>query len=355
MTTKPTRLFLDIHAIQSLPPSNINRDDTGSPKTAQYGGVRRARVSSQSWKRAMREYFYEHSEEESLGTRTKRVIEYVAKEIISQEHDISEKDATKLSKDILKLAGVPTNGKVLFFIGNEEAEKLAKAAIEQNKDKKSVQEILKTNPALDVVLFGRMVADDKDGLGVNAVSQVAHALSTHAAQTEFDYFTALDDFQSSEESGAAHLDTVEFNSSTLYRYANVAVHELLKQLDDKESVLNALKLFVSAFANSLPTGKVNTFANQTLPQALVVTVRTDRPVNLISAFETPVKSSAGYVGKSIDQLAKEMVKVEKMVQAPAFTFYVSLEEAQALSEIATEKASMPVLLEDLVQDLANLM
>ena len=55
------RLFVDIHAIQSLPPSNVNRDDTGSPKTAIYGGVRRSRVSSQSWKRAIRQYFNNES------------------------------------------------------------------------------------------------------------------------------------------------------------------------------------------------------------------------------------------------------------------------------------------------------
>lgn len=59
-------MFIDIYALQTVPPSNINRDDTGSPKTAMYGGVRRARVSSQAWKRAMRESFPEYLPELSL-------------------------------------------------------------------------------------------------------------------------------------------------------------------------------------------------------------------------------------------------------------------------------------------------
>lgn len=357
MTTKPTRLFLDIHAIQSLPPSNINRDDTGSPKTAQYGGVRRARVSSQSWKRAMRAYFNQNGEQGNVGIRTKEIVQYVANKISDFDTSLTTEDALKKADEVINKAGIKTKdykAKALFFLSDGQASQLAQAAIDGEKDKKVLQAIVKASPAVDIVLFGRMVADDPS-LNEDASAQVAHAISTHAVQTEFDFFTAVDDLAPEDNAGAGMLGTVEFNSSTLYRYANVAVHELLKQLDDKESVLSALKLFVSAFANSLPTGKVNTFANQTLPQALVVTVRPDRPVNLVSSFEKPVKSSAGYVGKSIDQFAKEMVKVEKMVQAPAFTFYVSLEEAQALSEIATEKASMPVLLEDLVQDLANLM
>ena len=119
------------------------------------------------------------------------------------------------------------------------------------------------------------------------------------------------------------LGTIEFNSSAMYRYANVAVHELYRQLDDKEQTLNTLKLFIEAFANSMPTGKSNTFANQTLPQAIVVTVRNDRPVNLVSAFEEPVKSSEGYVAKSIEKLFEEFKNVEKFVRRPEFTLYVT--------------------------------
>lgn len=351
MTTNQ-RLFLDIHAIQTLPPSNINRDDTGSPKIAQYGGVRRARVSSQSWKRAMKKYFYDNSEQKNLGKLTKGVVEYVAHKIREQNHNITEEKSDELSQNILKVAGIPANGKTLFFIGNTEADKLAKAAIDDHKDKDEVKEILKSNPAIDISLFGRMVANDK-GLGVDAASQVAHAISTHAVQTEFDYFTAIDD---ENEVGAGHLDTAEFNSSTLYRYANVAVHELLEQLlEDKESLINTLSLFIEAFTKSLPTGKVNSFANQTVPQALVVALRNDRPINLVSAFEKPVKSTEGYVRKSIEKLSDEFIKVEKFVNKPVLTFYITLEDVDGLKNIGgLEKNSVSDLLNDFSKELSSL-
>ena len=149
------------------------------------------------------------------------------------------------------------------------------------------------------------------------------------------------------------LGTVEFNSSTLYRYANVAIHELSKQLGNKESLENSLSLFIEAFAKSLPTGKVNTFANQTLPQTLIVTVRSDRPVNLVSAFEEPVKSIEGYVTKSIDKLAKEFIKVEKFVDTPLMTFYVTLHESDSLKQIGEEKDSVSKLLEDFSEMIAQ--
>ena len=355
MKTKQ-HLFLDIHAIQTLPPSNINRDDTGSPKTAQYGGVRRSRVSSQSWKKAMRNFFNINSEKSDVGIRTKEIVQYVADKIIEIDHSIDVEAALKKSDDIINKAGVKTKdfkAKALFFLSDTQARQLAQAAIDNISDKKQLQKLIKSGPAVDIALFGRMVADDPS-LNEDASSQVAHAISTHTVQTEFDFFTAVDELSPEDNAGAGMLGTVEYNSSTLYRYANVAIHELLVQLGEKKSVVNSLKLFVEAFANSMPTGKVNTFANQTLPQALVLSLRTDRPVNLVSAFEEPVKSSDGYVSKSIDKLAKEFTKVEKMVKKPILTFYVSLEDGGELSKIGIEKNSLSELLEDFSKELVEL-
>lgn len=180
--------------------------------------------------------------------------------------------------------------RALLFLTKTQVEKIAEAAIEGKKDKKSLKRILNEEHTLDISLFGRMVASDPS-LNEDASAQVAHAISTHAVQTEFDYYTAVDDLAPEDNAGAGMLGTIEFNSSTLYRYANVAAHELVRQLVDKEAVVSALQLFIEAFSNSMPTGKVNTFANQTLPQALIVIVRRDRPVNLVSAFENPVKSN----------------------------------------------------------------
>mgnify|MGYP000850969476 CR=1 FL=1 len=242
------RLFLDIHVIQTVPPSNINRDDTGSPKTAQYGGVRRARVSSQSWKRAMREYFHENSAQENIGVRTLELVQYVKEKILKIDKEIDEIEAKELASNVLKEAGISLKddkAKALFFMGDTQSHRLAQAALDGVKDKKALKEILRENPAIDIALFGRMVADDPS-LNEDASSQVAHAISTHAVQTEFDFFTAIDDKKPDDNAGAGMLGTIEYNSSTLYRYANVAVHELLHQLDDKDSVINTLKLFLSS-------------------------------------------------------------------------------------------------------------
>lgn len=351
------RLFLDIHAIQTLPPCNINRDDTGSPKTAQYGGVRRARVSSQAWKKAMRDYFYANSEESEVGVRTLEIVQYVAGKIRKLKNSIGEEESLKMADTIFNSANVKTKdrrAKALFFLGNEQAEKLARAAIEEVKDKNILQDILKKNPAVDIALFGRMVADDPF-LNEEASAQVAHAISTHAVQTEYDFYTAVDDLAPKDNAGAGMLGTIEFNSSTLYRYANIAVHELLKQLQDKETTVDTLKLFVEAFAKSLPTGKINTFANQTLPQILVVTLRKDRPINLVSAFEKPVRSSDGYTEQSIEKLACEFKRVEKFAEKPLATLYVELSETQAFSELGENKTSLKDLLDDLAQETVELL
>lgn len=346
--SKKQRIFLDIHAIQTLPPSNINRDDTGSPKTCQYGGVKRSRVSSQSWKRAMRTYFYEQSEQENVGVRTKDIVRYIADKIIEIDPTKSD-EAFILAEKVINLAGVKTKdgkAKALFFLGDSQAKDLAKAAVENNTDKKHLKSILKDNPAIDIALFGRMVADDPS-LNEDASSQVAHSISTHSVDTEFDFFTAVDDLAPEENAGAGMLGTVEFNSSTLYRYANVAIHELYKQLENKEGVINTSKLFIKSFANSLPTGKVNTFANQTLPQYVLVSLRGDRPVNLVSAFEDPIKSNDGYVEKSVKALVNEYEKVQKIVNKPIKSFLVDINNYEFTGTDIEIEESLNKLIEDL--------
>ena len=54
-------MFVEVHVIQNYALSNLNRDDTGAPKTCEFGGARRARISSQCLKRAVRTYFREEA------------------------------------------------------------------------------------------------------------------------------------------------------------------------------------------------------------------------------------------------------------------------------------------------------
>lgn len=344
------RLFLDIHAIQSVPSSNINRDDTGSPKTAQYGGVTRSRVSSQSWKKAIRNYFKEYGNQADVGIRSLEVVRYIAEKIKNQDTDINAEDAMNLADKVLNDAGVKTKdqkARALFFISSKQAEHLAQAALEGNYVKKELKELLKKDPAIDIALFGRMVADDPL-LNQDASSQVGHAISTHAVQTEFDFYTATDDFSSREDAGAGMLGTVEYNSATLYRYANVGVHEFYQQLEkDPEKTVNSLSLFIEAFLKSMPSGKANTFANQTLPQALLISLRDDRPVNLVTAFERPIISNKGYIQESIQALVQEQEKIKKWTNEPIKTYTLGIESS------GYEKDNLNQLLEDTKEDLLN--
>ena len=342
------RLFLDIHAIQTVPPANINRDDTGSPKTAQYGGVTRARVSSQSWKRAIRKYFNENGDIANVGIRSLEIVKYVANKIVEKDGSISVEEAMAMADKTINAAKISTKdqkAKALFFLSDKQAEKLAQASIDKVADKKQLEAILNDDISIDIALFGRMVADNTI-LNEDASSQVAHSISTHAIQSEFDFFTAVDDLAPEDNAGAGMLGTVEYNSSTLYRYANIALHDFYRQLADKEETINATKLFVKSFVESMPTGKINTFANQTLPQAVVVSLRSDRPLNMVSAFEEPIKSDNGYVDKSIEKLFAEYTKYDKILDKPIFTAYLILGDTE-VNEIGKSEASLNDLLEDL--------
>lgn len=349
---KTNNLYLDIHAIQSVPPSNLNRDDTGSPKTAKYGGATRARVSSQCWKKAMREYFCKHVEKGDLGKRTKYIVKCVADKIIENFPE-GEKNATELATAVLKNAGFTINkdGKsdVLFFIGNKQACELAELAIRGIEDQEKICKALNANMAIDIALFGRMVAKEKNKkvkLTKDASCQVAHAISTHAVSGEYDYFTAIDDLLPEDNKGAGMIGTIEYNSSTLYRYANIAVHELCHQLGNKEAAISAVTLFIEAFIKSMPTGKANTFANQTLPQGIIVTLRSDRPVNLVSAFEEPVQAKGGYAKESMAKLAAEYKKAAKMLQPAIASFVLTLEEDSPLTAVGKQEKNLDALLHD---------
>lgn len=347
------RLFLDIHAIQTVPPSNINRDDTGSPKTAQYGGVTRARVSSQSWKRAIRKYFYDKGDTQNMGIRSCDIVNYIAKIIVEKDKSISVEDAITLVEKTLNAAKLSTKDqklKALFFISNNQADKFAQACLDKKTDKTELQEILNADTSIDIALFGRMLADDPS-LNEDASSQVAHAISTHAIESEFDFYTAVDDLAPEDNAGAGMLGTLEYDSSTLYRYANIALHDFYRQLGDKEEVIAAVKLFVEAFVKSMPTGKINSFANQTLPQAVVVSLRSDRPINLVSAFEEPVKSENGYVDKSIQKLFAEYVKYEKILDKPIFTDYLLLDDTLEVKSIGKSMQNLDELLSDLKESI----
>ena len=321
--------YVDIHIIQSLPPSCVNRDDSGSPKSAVYGGVRRLRVSSQSWKRATRLYFNDLLDAKDVGVRTKRVVEVLAERITEDAPELADA-AAELAEKVFAAARIklaPPRGKkdapresgYLLFLSTSQIARLAGLAIASARgggalDAKAVKKIFKEAHAVDIALFGRMVADDTD-LNVDAACQVAHAISTHAAENEYDFFTAVDDDKSrseEEDAGAGMMGTVEFSSATMYRYATVNLDMLVENLGDDDAALRALEVFIKGFCLSMPTGKQNTFANRTLPEAIVVSVRDDQPVSLVGAFEKPIRTNEadGYLTRSVEALAEHARAIE---------------------------------------------
>jgi CRISPR system Cascade subunit CasC len=297
----------------------------------------------------MRQMFRDYFDESDLGVRTKKIVDVVAATIKRFDESKTDEDAKKLAEKVINAAKVTTKdseAKALFFLSTKQAENLANLILEnEDPSAKEAQGALNKGFGVDIALFGRMVADDP-ALNTDAAAQVAHSISTHRVDNEFDYYTAVDDCAPEDNAGAGMIGTIEYNSSTLYRYATVAVHELSKQIDDPSVVAKVMQEFARAFVTSMPTGKQNTFANRTLPDAALVSIRTDQPINLVGAFERPVKSTGegGFSRASCEALAKYAGKVYgSFAGAPERSFVVD----QNLTELASlgEAVNLPELLE----------
>ena len=385
-----SRLILDVHALQNVPPSNLNRDDTGAPKTAVYGGATRARVSSQAWKRATRKAFEDLLDPSELGVRTKRVAEEIAGRMAVLEPSLAQADAMAVAVELVKAA---TKGKVevpkrkasaakeeqdeaaaspqteyLMFLSTRQLDNLARLGVEGAKDiaaflkdkefKQRVREAADTGHSVDIALFGRMVANSTD-INVDAAAQVAHAISVHAVENESDYFTAMDDLSTDAEPGAGMIGIVDFNAATLYRYAAVDVNRLAANLgmglrEDEsptEPVRRAVQAFIQGFALSLPTGKINTFGNHTVPDVVLVKLRSSRPISFAAAFEeaiAPGERQGGYLKTACDRLASYIPEIEEAydLEEGTQTWVVRAGSATEALAGAGEKISINRLVEE---------
>lgn len=459
--------LIEVHVLQNFAPSNLNRDDTGAPKDAFFGGTLRGRVSSQCNKRAVRQYFKTKMLSGVFGTdelaiRTKLLYEELRKQLAGMgrpEAEIASKIGLAITATGLGLKGEKTE--YLLFLAkseiaglanlvnekwdeigdpdarirsiksslnntlNNDAEKLKAVfqtlkldsenpkikeeeivAIEGGLDQiaellvkhidaiqpqadgedgkpakrkknelseweKSIQEILKVGKkgvsplgralrkaldggkAIDLALFGRMLADMPEK-NQHAACQVAHAISTHSVEREFDYYTALDELKPDETPGADMIGTVEFNSACYYRYAVVDWEKLVGDAStgtnlhgDAELALRALRLFLEGFVLAEPTGKQNSFAAHNPPEFVAVTVCHDAaPRNLANAFETAVRAKTGesLTRKSAEEMAKKGAALEKAYPRKAQTFVLNLASAE-LNGFGQAKDSLDEVLE----------
>ncbi|GAB3464366.1 type I-E CRISPR-associated protein Cas7/Cse4/CasC [Streptomonospora sediminis] len=344
-------MIIELHLLQSFPTSNLNRDDVGQPKSVTFGGVTRGRISSQCLKRSARRLFPQWGlGEDENGVRTKRLLLATARILDGTGGEPA--DSTKdIVREALRRLGFTIAQKdltqYLFFLGPRAGEYLAdycrqhwdslerevakqheaaRKAEAKNKpapalpkvkpDAKAVAEarrILDARQVADIALFGRMIANNRD-FNVDAASQVAHAISTHAVATEFDYYTAVDDLkseESDEDAGADMIGVVDFNAACYYRYANVDLDQLARNLhggsadsgstadggsgsesgaDSAETdlVSRAARAWMHAFVRATPSGKQNSMAAHTRPDTLVAVVREHGAWNLANAFLKPV-------------------------------------------------------------------
>ena len=321
------KTFVEIHVVQNFAPSNLNRDDTGAPKDALFGGARRARVSSQCLKRAVREHFHGEVSANTIGvadvgSRTKRVLEALTMLLRDRRPDEAMvADRVRAALASVKLT-IKEDGKseYLLFLGQRELSRIAeiidtnwdaivlteaeptevkkkartKKSAAQGADpelRKALEAVFDGGKAIDIALFGRMLAD-MPALNQNAACQVAHAISTHAVDREFDFYTAVDDLKPDDTAGADMMGTVEFNSACFYRYAVIDWGKLLENLQaDAALAQKAVRAFLEGFVMAEPTGKQNTFAAHQPPEFIAVSVRRNgAPRSFTNAFETPIRA-----------------------------------------------------------------
>jgi len=312
--------LIELHILQTFPVSCLNRDDLNSPKTAIFGGVQRARVSSQCWKRAIREHAAENSAR-FKGERTRLIVEPLRDGL--QSAGMSESDALEgarkiaeslatYDKEAFKKSG-KEKVKTLYFTSPAEIETLARSFAETKDVKKAIKavgaEILKD--AADIALFGRMVANDPS-LNVEGAAMFGHALSTHKADNEIDFFAAVDDLQSEDESGAGMTGTLEFNSATYYRFAALnltmledAAHLGALSPDERRQVVRA---FLDATLQAVPGARRNSMNAATLPDRVLGIVRTKgQPLQLVNAFEKALRPKSDL---SIGEQSAERLRAE---------------------------------------------
>ncbi len=332
-------MLIEMHMLKNYPASNLNRDETGAPKTCFFGGVQRGRISSQCQKRSWRTSTL-FDMLQSKGWRTRCLADLVAQELSDLPQD-AVLHAKKMVSGIANKDGKTnekgfTTGQVIFF-SPDDVHAIAEAVrtvwqecsgtteFQKKKADSVIQAVKKAGAraiTLDIALFGRMVTSDAF-VNVEAAMQVAHAVSTHAVSLEADYFTAVDDLLTDTDSvGAGMIGDIDFDSCCYYQYASLDMDKLRENLKDspeaqaKLGELIPVLLRVMAMGN--PSGKQNTFAAHVLPEVMMVEYKDEKiPLSYANAFAEPVsRFSKQLVKDSTDKLAAEVDLMDRCYGLP---------------------------------------
>ena len=310
--------LIELHIIQSFPVTCLNRDDLNAPKTAFFGGVQRARVSSQAWKRPIREYAVKELQASQFGgQRSKYLMLKLQQALVEEGFDLDQ--ASELANKIMTHLGDKDEDKtkVSLYFSPAEIRGIAhnvNAYIDAGKKltpnkkgklnvstSKAIFKNVETKDMADIAIFGRMVANDHT-LMVEGAGLFSHALSTHRVSNDIDFFSAVDDLQPETSEGAGHIGTLEFNSACYYRYVGLNLDLLadddhLKHLSEKEqqAVVNT---FIRASILSVPNARKNSMFGHNPPAFVLGLRREGQPLSLANAFEGGIKSSNGYIKPS---------------------------------------------------------
>ncbi|MBL1265252.1 type I-E CRISPR-associated protein Cas7/Cse4/CasC [Candidatus Methylomicrobium oryzae] len=335
---------IEFHILQSFPVTCLNRDDVGAPKVATVGGSTRARVSSQCWKRQVRLAMHELGI--THGSRTKLISDMIAKACLEKGANDDQAKACgdkieqifikkkeekkpKKAKDNEALEEAPIDSgqektDTLLFLSPKEVGILAEAFAEKGfdpdlvilqKDAKKqakemaalIGEVSEAVDALDIALFGRMVAQAAE-LNIEAAASFSHAISTHKISNEVEFFTALDDLQ--EDPGAAHMGSLEFNSATYYRYVSLDLGQLCQTLAG-QSLPEAVEAFTKALFVAIPAARQTTQSGASPWEYAKILIRKGQRLQV--PFETAVKAKdGGFLQPSITALSDYLANKEKL-------------------------------------------
>jgi CRISPR system Cascade subunit CasC len=323
--------LIELHILQSFPVSCLNRDDVGAPKTAIFGGVARARISSQCLKRAIRVLARELSPARFAANRSRLIIERLANAL--QRCGVAEAKATEIATHVGNhLATLDEAAekkgtlkvKTMMFLSPAEEDAIATALAPILKKGSQAKELEKAvakacksaalQDGADIAIFGRMVASDPS-LTLEGSGLFSHALSTHKAENDIDFFSAVDDLQTAEEAGAGMTGILEFTSATYYRYAGLnldlladASHLGALSLEERQGVVEA---FLRATILAVPGARKNSMNAHTLPGYVLGLVKDKgHPLQLVNAFERPISSKNGLMDASIAALREHYAQLK---------------------------------------------
>jgi CRISPR system Cascade subunit CasC len=311
--------LIELHILQSFPVSCLNRDDVGSPKSAQFGGVRRARISSQCLKRASRLLAHENHPGGFEGIRSRHLMEPFHAALI--QAGLDEDTAKTNSEELCSLFSKtdskdPNQVTTAVYLSPDEIQQIA-SAISKGEDAKKAIKLATRNDAADIALFGRMVANDPN-LNIEGAAMFSHALSTHSADNEIDFFSAVDDRKTeAEDAGAGMIGSLEFNSATYYRYIGINVDLLQADshlgglAEDERQII--LRSFIKAALMAIPGARKNSMNAATRPfEVLGFLKESGQPLQLVNAFENPVRANGkGFRDNSLQSMKDHLGEIEK--------------------------------------------